>query len=600
MVNVKVTPDMIDDLRKQAEYVEHQKAKKNAGMGLVFAEAFLRGMRDLGYKSPATAMDELVDNSIQANATLIDIVFANDGKSKSTPEQIAIVDNGHGMLPDMIYFAVKWGGTHRENDRSGFGRYGYGLPSAAVSLAKRYTVYSKVDGGSWHAVTVDIDELANMAESGQPVDIPEAQEKKPPKFVMQRKKPTNLATINSGTVIVLEDLDRMTKERGWKKGSDIMAKLLSHLGVIYRHIIPTARIFVNEEEVQVVDPLFLMESGRFYDENQLMANPVETSDFEVDAESGQKGLVKIRASWLPANFQAEDINIDPDRTKKNNRFKIMKDNNGLLICRAGRQIDCLRSFPWGTFVNYDRNIKIEIDFAPELDEFFGITTSKQQIVIKEGMWSRLEAAGLKRLITDLRKQRDESLKKLKAKIKQAESEEQQRLSEEAMLSSEKLTPKPVKPSPQKTEKAQEKLKTEAVKESERTDKPLEKVLKEIEEQTKTRPYKIDFQAIPEGPFYRPERIGIQKRLIINTQHPFYTHMYDSPDSNPAIQTALEVLLFVLADGEIDAEGEFEGFYRSARKNWSDRLAIALEQINPSSSLADKASAKQEEQEMANA
>ena len=89
-----------------------------------------------------------------------------------------------------------------------------------------------------------------------------------------------------------------------------------------------------------------MESGRFYDENQLMANPVETADFEVDAETGQKGLVKIRGSWLPANFQAEDPNVHPKKAKNNNRFKIMKDNNGLLICRAGRQIDCLRTFPW--------------------------------------------------------------------------------------------------------------------------------------------------------------------------------------------------------------------------------------------------------------
>jgi hypothetical protein len=245
MVNVEVTPDMIDDLRKQAEYVERQKAKKNAGMGLVFAEAFLRGMRDLGYKSPATAIDELVDNSIQANATLIDIVFEHDGKSKAKPGQIAIIDNGHGMLPDMIYFAVKWGGTHRENDRSGFGRYGYGLPSAAVSLAKRYTVYSKVKGGSWQAVTVDIDELANMAESGQLVDIPAAYEAIPPKFVMQRKKSINMGKTESGTVIVLEDLDRMTKERGWKKANDIAAKLLRHLGVIYRHIIPATRVFVT-------------------------------------------------------------------------------------------------------------------------------------------------------------------------------------------------------------------------------------------------------------------------------------------------------------------------------------------------------------------
>ena len=62
-MTINVVPDMTDDLKKQADYVKKQKLKNNAGMGLVFAEAFLRGMRDLGYKSPGTALDELVDNS---------------------------------------------------------------------------------------------------------------------------------------------------------------------------------------------------------------------------------------------------------------------------------------------------------------------------------------------------------------------------------------------------------------------------------------------------------------------------------------------------------------------------------------------------------
>ena len=68
--------------------------------------------------------------------------------------------------PEMIGYAVRWGGTDREGDRTGFGRYGYGMPSSLVSLGKRYTVYSKANGTKWHAVTVDIDELADAA--GQP------------------------------------------------------------------------------------------------------------------------------------------------------------------------------------------------------------------------------------------------------------------------------------------------------------------------------------------------------------------------------------------------------------------------------------------------
>ncbi len=598
MVNVEVAPDMKDDLQKQAEYVERQKARKEAGMGLIFADAFLRGMRDIGYKSPATAIDELVDNAIQANATFTDVVFDNDRKAKETPRQIAVVDNGHGMLPDMIYYAVKWGGTHRENDRSGFGRYGYGLPSSAISLASRYTVYSKVAGQDWHALTVDIFKLADMAKKGLKIDVDIPSKKEPPEFVFKRKKPFNVSKLESGTVVVLEDLDRLKKKRGWSKASDISAKLLKQFGVIYRNIIPSNRIFVNDQEVQIVDPLFLMESGRFYDENPIMAVPVATPRFETETADGKKGFVKVRASWLPANFQVTNPNEDPIKAKSNNRFPIMKEYNGLLICRAGRQIDCLRSFPWGTFVNYDRNIKIEIDFDPELDEFFGMTTAKQQIEIDGSMWSRLETAGVLNLFKELRVVYMASREKLAAKLEKMKGTEGPRSSEEAMLASEKYKTRTKEPSPEKVEKAEEKLRAEAARRSERTGKPLEQVLEDVRQQTRSHPYKVEFEAIPEGPFYIPNRIGLQKKLIINTTHPFYSHLYDSPDSTPGIRSALEVLLFAIADGELGAEGDFELFYKTARKYWSERLEKALLEHTPKNNIEDKKSARQEEQEVA--
>src|SRR5215475_5197924 len=60
----------IDNMDRQRKYVAAQKQKGN-GLGVVFADAFLRGMRDLGYKNPAWAMAEKIDNSIQAGADIV-------------------------------------------------------------------------------------------------------------------------------------------------------------------------------------------------------------------------------------------------------------------------------------------------------------------------------------------------------------------------------------------------------------------------------------------------------------------------------------------------------------------------------------------------
>ena len=114
----------------------------------MLANAFVKGMRDIGYKSTAFALDELIDNSIQAGARKIHVAFGYAGKgSEKKPDMLAIVDDGHGMDPLMVRASVIWGGTHRHNDRTGFGRYGYGLPSACVSIGRRYSVFSKVADG---------------------------------------------------------------------------------------------------------------------------------------------------------------------------------------------------------------------------------------------------------------------------------------------------------------------------------------------------------------------------------------------------------------------------------------------------------------------
>ncbi|MEP7170371.1 MAG: ATP-binding protein, partial [Bacteroidota bacterium] len=62
--------------------------------GLVMTQAFLKGIRDIGYKSTATALFEDFDNSIQAGAENIHLLFDFDkGKSgKSNPDRIAIID----------------------------------------------------------------------------------------------------------------------------------------------------------------------------------------------------------------------------------------------------------------------------------------------------------------------------------------------------------------------------------------------------------------------------------------------------------------------------------------------------------------------------
>lgn len=543
----------IDTVDRQRKYVASQR-EKGHGLGVVFADAFLRGMRDLGYKNPAWALAEQIDNSFQAGADVVTMRFgfAAANKSEAKPDVVAMIDNGNGMIPEMISYAVRWGGTDREGDRNGFGRYGYGLPSSAVSLAKRYTVYSKASGGAWHAVTVDIDELAAAAGDIEKTEaLLTARPAKLPAWIAKAAKgddTLDVGTLKSGTVIVFEELDRLRRLSGWIKVDSLRTKLLQHFGVIYRHWIPERTIVVDGVSAEAVDPLFLMEHARFFDETPIRAKRVEARTFEVETTNGKTGTVTIRASLLPPHFQLVDANQYGIKGAKNNkRFEVMKDYNGLLICRERRQIDCIPP-RWTKFQNNDANVKVEIDFDPELDEFFGITTAKQQIVVDDEMWEKLQHNGkkggaLRDLVEDLRRRFAELQNELKAKAENKASKDEPRVSALAMEQSERFKGTISEPSATQLEEAQKNLEHAAQERAELTGKSKEEALDEMTEETSARRWEVEFVPIPEGPFYRPLRLGEQKRLIVNTDHPFYSKIYDAA---PDVRAALEVLLMVLA------------------------------------------------------
>ena len=116
--------------RRQQDYIDTIIAG-GFDFGLTVAEAFVNSMRDLGYRrSTATALDELIDNSLEVGAENVHVAFGY-GKSQAKPEEIAVLDDGYGMLPAMIRASVVWGGTDREGSQTCSAGTGTGCPAPA-------------------------------------------------------------------------------------------------------------------------------------------------------------------------------------------------------------------------------------------------------------------------------------------------------------------------------------------------------------------------------------------------------------------------------------------------------------------------------------
>lgn len=336
---------------------------------IIALDKFIQSTRDSGYKSTASAVSELVDNALQANAKTIHILVEPDDL-REAELKIAVVDDGSGMDKRTLVQAMRFGGSSRFNDRGGLGRFGMGLPNSSLSQSLRVDVYTWRRPTAAHYTYLDVDEIA----SGDLVEVPVPVLKKLPEWLQVNPSAT-------GTAVVWQACDRLDHRRV----STIVRKLQSSLGRIFRHYIWSGvTISINGEAVTATDPLFLDKRAsptgakQFQEkwEVEVYANP--------NKPSSATGLVSIVFSELP-------IQKWHTLTNDEKRLRGITNNAGISVVRGLREVD------YGWFFmgskrreNYDDWWRCEVQFDPVLDEAFGITHTKQQIRPKEHLLEAIQ------------------------------------------------------------------------------------------------------------------------------------------------------------------------------------------------------------------
>jgi len=316
---------------------------------LVVASTFVQAARDSGYVSLATALGELIDNSIQASATKIDLCV-------SRPDPVAgptvtVADNGRGMTRAELAACLKFGGTSRFNDRQSIGRYGMGLPGASLSQTRNVIVESWQSGETSLAVHLNVEEAVTGDLMGlRPRKIADA--------------PRGVET--SGCRVTWTDCDRIEYQRlGWLERS-----LAADLGRMFRRFINAGVVLtLNGRRIRCRDPLHLDAEH----EGHSAAVPFEPMQYEMIGADGEPSIISMRFSELPVRHWHQLDSL----TKR--RLGIV-GHAGVSVLRAGREI----AYGWHLMggkrkENYDDWWRCEIEFEPSLDEKFGITHSKQGI-----------------------------------------------------------------------------------------------------------------------------------------------------------------------------------------------------------------------------
>lgn len=205
----------------------------------------LHSLRGLGYTT-ATAIADIVDNSISAGASLVDIRFEWAGDQSF----VRITDDGRGMTDPELEAALRLGAKDPREARSkdDLGRFGMGLKTATFSQARRLTVASKTVGGTRACLHWDLDRIREGEAGTWPLFEGPAEG--------SEDRIAGLDAMTQGTIVLWELLDRIvTQGFGPQDLADLVEQVDSHLAMTFHRIIgPRLTLMLNGRKVLPWDP----------------------------------------------------------------------------------------------------------------------------------------------------------------------------------------------------------------------------------------------------------------------------------------------------------------------------------------------------------
>ena len=349
---------------------------------LVPTSLAVTAMRDNGYRNTSYAIAELIDNAVQATATRVELLCCERQsfvrqRTRRNIHQVAVLDNGTGMDPDLLQSALQFGNGQYLDDRSGIGRFGMGLPSSSISQCRRVQVWTWQHGPA-NAIYSQID--LNDVESGAQTTVPDPETRSVPSIW----RTAGQSFGHSGTLVVWSELDRCL----WKTASAIIKNSEYLIGRMYRRFVhdrklgirmasfleDTPTTFDSDRIVVTNDPLYRMTHTSTpppYNEDPMFREDGDHWEVAHDIEhSGTTHRVTTRFTV------AKETARNRPNAGATPHGRHAKGNIGVSLVRAGRELELETSLV-SQYDPRERWWGVEVEFPPSLDEIFGVTNNKQ-------------------------------------------------------------------------------------------------------------------------------------------------------------------------------------------------------------------------------
>ena len=387
------------------------------GKSIVDIQNMGDALRNTGYKNIESAVSEIIDNSIEANAKDIFIILREDiaPSGRKVVNEIGFLDNGEGMDESILGSCLGIGASTRQA-RHGMGRFGVGLPQASLYACPEIEVYSWQHGvENAKRVYLDINKIKDGVQTEIEDPVADGIPSPYAEYIRYNTTDGNYDFSQSGTLVIWKRCDHVIpKTRG-----PLTERLEFTLGQKFRYFIhdniSRIKIICDENpeaaiDVAPNDPMFLMDDNIVLcnaDDPKKIYRPGQREGLEppfelYTAKGTGTGEIEIPIQYVDKNGDITTSNVKV-------RFSIVKDKfydetafpsgsnpgsyplgkhaakvEGISVIRANREID-FRRFDFYSVVNEPQHRwwGCEIIFDPEMDEAFGVANNKQYVELKE-------------------------------------------------------------------------------------------------------------------------------------------------------------------------------------------------------------------------
>ncbi len=339
------------------------------------ARRLITSLRDEGYDF-VTAAADIIDNSIQAGATEINVVMKFDGNSS----WFLVSDNGKGMTAQALTEAMRFG-TKRSYEPGELGKFGLGLKTASISQCRKLTVASK---------SVELDSKIEIRQLNLD-HIHETDRWEIQSIPASEYSPVVSDPISnhSGTVVLWESLDRMMNYdppdgmRAQKGFLRMERDLEEHLSMTFHRFLsgelgPDKKVVIKMggEPISPWDPFARSEKNTYQFMDKTIAVPGSDRAFNVH----------YTAYLLPTKAQFSTV----ESWKRASGPKDWNAQQGFYIYREDRLI---QSGGWNRMRTPDEHTKyarIALDLHTDADFTLGLNIMKSTVVFPPVMKDTLK------------------------------------------------------------------------------------------------------------------------------------------------------------------------------------------------------------------